>query len=193
MDEKETGNFPVINGRLTSITEYSPLLVCLGDPAKFRIVARLSPFPEDILTKMGSLFEKAIYSKKIDALLIRRESTIITVYSSGIVTMTRLKNEEQSRQILQDIIDSINNALMTGTGDEIRRVHGIRRQIDPMEINSHLPHSNCGKCGFKSCLFFATMIAFSEAGLERCTPLFEDQYAAGRDAVAELISSKSSG
>ena len=35
MEERDTGNPPVINGRLTSITEYSPLLVCLGDPAKF--------------------------------------------------------------------------------------------------------------------------------------------------------------
>ena len=58
-----------------------------------------------------------------------------------------------------------------------------------MEINRVLPHSNCGKCGFKSCFFFATMLAFSEAGLERCVPLSEERYADTRQAVANLISS----
>jgi ArsR family metal-binding transcriptional regulator len=58
-----------------------------------------------------------------------------------------------------------------------------------MEITRALPHSNCGKCGFKSCFFFATMLAFSEAGLERCVPLFEERYTANRQAVAKMISS----
>jgi ArsR family metal-binding transcriptional regulator len=57
-----------------------------------------------------------------------------------------------------------------------------------MEITGHLPRSNCGKCGFKSCFYFATMVAFSEAGLEKCTPLLEDRHTASRQAVIKLIS-----
>lgn len=193
-EERDTGSPPAINGRRKfTIVEYSPLLVCLGDPAKFRIVARLSPSPKNLLMMMCPLFEKATYSKKMDALLIKQESTIITVYASGIVTMTRLTGEGHGRQILQDMIDRINNTFITGTAGNIRQVPGVRGQVDPMEINGSLPHMNCGKCGFKSCFSFATMLAFSEAGLDRCTPLLEERYAVNKKAVVQLISSTSSG
>lgn len=172
-----------------TIEEYSPLLICLGDPEKFRIVARLSPSPGDILTRMDYLFEKSTYSTKMDALLIKRESTLITIFGSGIVTMTRLNSDEHGRKILQDIVDTMHGVFTAGNSDDIRQVPDAHRNIDPMEINRALPRSNCGKCGFKSCFFFATMLAFSEAGLERCVPLLEERYAANRLAVEKLICS----
>jgi ArsR family metal-binding transcriptional regulator len=188
--KRETDSPKAMKGRWKfSIAEYSPLLICLGDPTKFRVVARLNPPPGDILTRMDHLFEKSTFSKKMDALFIKRESTIITLFASGIVTMTRLNSDDHGRQILHDVVDKMNEAFSNGNSDSVRQVPEVRRRIDPMEINRALPHSNCGKCGFKSCFFFATMLAFSEAGLERCVPLFEERYTANRQAVAKMISS----
>jgi ArsR family metal-binding transcriptional regulator len=193
-EEEQTGNPLEVNDqRKFTIVEYSPLLICLGDPAKFRVVARLSPSPKDILTMIDPLFEKATYSKKMDALLIKQESTLITVYASGIVTMTRLNSGIHGRQILQDIIDRINDVFTSGTIGDIRHASRVRKQVDPMEINGPLPHSNCGKCGYKSCFYFATMLAFSETSLDRCTPLLKERYAANRVAVAQMINSNNSG
>jgi ArsR family metal-binding transcriptional regulator len=173
------------------VVEFSPLLTCLGDPAKFRIIAQISPEPKDTLMVMDPLFEKATCSKKMRALLIKKENSIITLYSRGIVTMTRLKNEDHGRQLLGDMIDRINGSLATGTAGDIQQGSGARRQIDPFEINGYLPHSNCGKCGFKSCFFFATMLAFSEVEIEKCIPLLDESNTANREAVVKLI--KSSG
>jgi ArsR family metal-binding transcriptional regulator len=190
--QNSTGESPVRNNRQKfKVVEYSPLLTCLGDPAKFRIIAQLSPAPEDTLMVMDSFFEKATYSKKVGALLIRRENSIITLYSGGIVAMTRLASGDHGRQILKETVDRINASLATGNSDDIRQGSGARRQIDPFEINGHLPRSNCGKCGFKSCFFFATLLAFSEVGIEKCTPLLDESNTASREAVTKLI--KSSG
>jgi ArsR family metal-binding transcriptional regulator len=178
-----------MNGcRKYTLAEYSPLLICLGDPLKFRVVARISPSPRSILMAIGSLFEKATYSKKMGALLIKKESNIITIYASGIVTMTRLNSGDQGRQILLDIIDGINRDFVAGDDGAFRQDSGVIKQVDPMAICGPLPHTNCGKCGYKSCFYFATMVAFSEAGLEKCTPLLEERYACNRTAVAALIS-----
>jgi ArsR family metal-binding transcriptional regulator len=174
---RETVSSRVMKQEKYTVEEYSPLLICLGDRAKFRVVARLNPAPGEILNGMDHLFGKSIFSKKMDALIIKKESTLITIFSSGIVTMTRLNSDDQGRQILLDIIDMMQGAFPTGN---ILQVPDAHRRIDPMEINRALPRSNCGKCGFKSCWYFATMLAFSEAGLERCAPLFEERYAANR-------------
>jgi ArsR family metal-binding transcriptional regulator len=190
--QKGTGNSHETNeGQKFKVVEYSPLLTCLGDPAKFRIIAQLSPAPRDTLMVMDSLFEKATYSKKMGALLIKKENSIITLYSRGIVTMTRLTSKDHGRQVLDDMVAKINGSLATSNADDIQQGSGARRQIDPFEINGHLPHTNCGKCGFKSCFFFATMLAFAEVGMEKCTPLLDERHAANRAEVVKLV--KSSG
>jgi ArsR family metal-binding transcriptional regulator len=189
--QKDTGDSQETNDRQKfMIVEYSPLLTCLGDPAKFRIIAQLSPEPRETLMAMNPLFDKATYSKKMGALLIKRENSIITLYSRGIVTMTRLNSEDHGRKILRDMVDKINGSLATGNADDPGQTGGTPRQVDPMEINAYLPHSNCGKCGFKSCFYFATMLAFSEAEIDRCTPLLDECQAANRGEVAKLISGR---
>jgi len=170
-----------------SIKEYSPLLVCLGDPAKFRVVARLNEPPGEILGTMDHMFDKATYSRKMDALLIKKESTLVTVYGSGIVTMTRLQSNQHGKELLDDVVGKINTASTVDNRDPSPDCSSARR-IDPMEINGALPRSNCGKCGFKSCFYFATMLAFSEVGLEKCTPLGDPQYADHNETLSRIIS-----
>ncbi|MBP1929171.1 ArsR family metal-binding transcriptional regulator [Methanolinea mesophila] len=165
--------------------EYSRLLTCLGDRNKFRVVARLTPPPSHLLATMDPYFDKSTYSKKMNALLVKSENTLITVYTSGIVTMTRLNSDDHGREILGDVVAMINRVREKGSDEPAPRP--TRNPVDPMEINESLPHSNCGKCGFKSCFYFATMLAFEETCLEKCTPLHEDGYASNRETVSSLI------
>lgn len=170
-----------------NVREYSKLLTCLGDRNKFRVVARLAPPPRHLLATMDPYFEKSTYSKKMNALLVKSESTIITVYDSGIVTMTRLNNDDHGREILDNVIATINRIRAGGSAGDTEQIRGSRNPVDPMEINGALPRSNCGKCGYKSCYYFATMLAFEETCLEKCIPLHEDGYAANRETVSSLI------
>ena len=59
----------------------------------------------------------------------------------------------------------------------------------PMEIWKYLPGTNCGECGEKTCLAFASHLKERSKELEECTPLFEDdKYADKRKQLTELLS-----
>jgi len=56
-----------------------------------------------------------------------------------------------------------------------------------MEIWGYLPGTNCGECGEKTCLAFASLLKERKRKLELCTPLFEARYAEKRKRLAELL------
>jgi acetyl-CoA decarbonylase/synthase complex subunit gamma len=57
----------------------------------------------------------------------------------------------------------------------------------PMEIWGYLPGTNCGECGEKTCMAFASLLKERKRKLELCTPLFEARYAEKRKRLAELL------
>jgi ArsR family metal-binding transcriptional regulator len=118
------------------IIEFSKLLTCLGDPSKFRMVARLHTVPGDLIEALEPLFEKAVYSRRMNALLIKMQSTIITIYASGIVTMTRLDNEDQARGLLNNIIGRINRYIEERDLKSLRNECKSRKRLDPMELTA---------------------------------------------------------
>lgn len=59
----------------------------------------------------------------------------------------------------------------------------------PMEIWKYLPGTNCGECGEKTCLAFASHLKERSKKLEECKPLVEDEkYADKWRQLAELLS-----
>ena len=46
-----------------------------------------------------------------DSLIIQKEEIIITVYSSGKVSMGMIKNESEARKVLEELRNTINEAI----------------------------------------------------------------------------------
>lgn len=46
-------------------------------------------------------------------------------------------------------------------------------EVDPIDIYKYLPKLDCKKCGYQSCLSFATMLVKGEANINRCVHLKE--------------------
>ena len=59
--------------------------------------------------------------------------------------------------------------------EEISPSYEPRKLPPALTIYRYLPKSNCGRCGEKTCLAFATRLSMGEANLEDCRPLFEDE------------------
>jgi ArsR family metal-binding transcriptional regulator len=57
------------------------------------------------------LFPRSRYSDKINALMIQKEEIITTIYGTGKVTMTMIKNEDEARESLQSLKNTINEAI----------------------------------------------------------------------------------
>ncbi|HDI01507.1 MAG TPA: acetyl-CoA decarbonylase/synthase complex subunit gamma [Candidatus Bathyarchaeota archaeon] len=61
------------------------------------------------------------------------------------------------------------------------------KEISPIEIYKYLPKTNCGACGEKTCMAFATKLANREARLEECPELLKPEYKEAYQALWEML------
>ena len=83
------------------VMEIRQLLPCIADESKFRIIARFEPPLGGALKLLEPLFPRARYSERIGALIIQSANILITLYSTGNVTMTMIKSEAEAKEILE--------------------------------------------------------------------------------------------
>ncbi|HII07229.1 MAG TPA: ArsR family transcriptional regulator [Methanotrichaceae archaeon] len=154
------------------IAEVRQLIPCIADSTKFRTIANMAPPLAGSLKHLEPLFPRGRYSGKIGALMIQRGEILITVYGSGKVTMTMIKDEDEAKKILDDLRTTINRAIESG----VTPVPRERVKVDPLEIRKYLPRTDCGECGEQSCYSFAIRLMAGEVSLDLCAPLKEPKY-----------------
>ena len=63
----------------------------------------------------------------------------------------------------------------------------MTKKITPMDIYKHLPRTNCGKCGHKTCMAFAVKMANQKAFIDDCPTLNEPKYLRQKLALKEIV------
>ena len=164
------------------ITEIMQLLPCITDTTKFRIIARVSPPLGGALKLLEPLFPRARYSDKIGALIIQKNNIMITAYSTGNVTMTMIRSEQEAKDVLDDLRNTINNAIAKG----ITPVPREKVKVDHAEIYEYLPKTDCLICGEQSCYSFAIRLVGGETALDKCTPLLDLKFATNLEHLKTL-------
>lgn len=67
----------------------------------------------------------------------------------------------------------------------------IKRRLPPMcDIFKSLPRTNCKKCGYPSCLAFASALRSGEARPEHGTLFFQPEYSSNRKNIIALLSTR---
>jgi ArsR family metal-binding transcriptional regulator len=169
--------------RPLEVVQLRQLLPCIADSTKFRIIARLEPPLGGALKLLEPLFPRARYSEKIGALIIQKGNVLITLYSTGNVTMTMITSEEQARETLEDLKKIINEAIVKGVTPAARE----KVKVDHAEIYEYLPKSNCQICGEQSCYAFAIKLVGRETTLDKCTPLLDAKYTTNLEHLRALL------
>ncbi len=164
------------------IAEVRQLLPCIADSSKFRVIANMAPPLGGTLKVFEPLFPRGRYSDRINALIMQKGEIITTVYGTGKVTMTMIRNENEAREALQSLKITINDAIAKGVAPAPRE----KVRVEPMEIYKYLPQTNCGKCSEQSCYTFAIKLMSGEVSLDRCTPLKESEYATNNEHLQVL-------
>lgn len=93
------------------IAEIRQLFHCIADSSKFRVIANMDPPLGRDLRFLEPLFPGSRYSDKINALMIQKEEIVTTIYGTGKVTMTMVKNETEAKESLQNLKNVINQAI----------------------------------------------------------------------------------
>ncbi len=165
------------------VVELRQLLPCIADSTKFRIIARFEPALGGALKLLEPLFPRARYSEKIGALIIQKGNILITIYSTGNVTMTMIKSEAEARETLDDLKNTINEAIVKGVTPTARE----QIKVDHAEIFQYLPKTDCQICGEQSCYAFAIKLVGGETVLDKCTPLLEARYTTNLEHIRTLL------
>lgn len=164
------------------IAEIRQLLPCIADSSKFRVIANMAPPLGGILKILEPLFPKGNYLDRKDSLIVKSGEIITTIYGSGKVSMRMVKNEDEAREELESLKNTINEAILKG-------VFPVPREkiiVELMDIYKYLPRTNCGKCGEQGCYSFAIKLMAGQVTLEKCTPLKESEYAYNEEQLQFL-------
>ncbi|NYT02590.1 MAG: ArsR family transcriptional regulator [Methanosarcinales archaeon] len=181
--EKPRASADLKGAKPVDVVEVRQLLPCIADKSRFRIIARMEPPLGKALSLLEPLFPRGRYSDSIGSLIIQKGTVLITLYGTGNVTMTMIKDQEEAMEILEGLSETINRAIASGVTPAPRE----RVRIDPLEVNRYLPGTNCRECGEQSCYSFAIRLANGEVPVDSCPTLHEDRYAVRLEHLRALM------
>ena len=164
------------------IAEIRQLLPCIADSSKFRVIANMTPPLGGILKILEPIFPRGNYSDIKDSLIVKRGEIITTIFGSGKVSMRMIKNEDEAREELENLRNTINEAILKGVVPAPRE----KIRVELMDIYKYLPQTNCGKCDEQGCYSFAIKLMAGQVTLEKCTPLKEPKYAYNEEQLQFL-------
>lgn len=150
--------------------ELSFIQPCTTDSKRIRIMSNLSTNISDIFPYLNSYIKTGIYNQKSNTFVFNKEHIIITMFEES-VNVAKLLNETEAFEVLDYLKDLINE--VDENRDKITPNYDIRRLPSPIEIYTYLPKLNCKKCGFETCLAFATKFVRGETKLNKCIHLKE--------------------
>jgi len=145
---------------------------CLADPSRIKIVAQSDKNFEEILPYLATQFPNAIYSQEAGFVSYKEERRMVSIFSTGKVGITYLKDEEEAGKILEKIREKINWTYQNKDKIDISEINR-RKPLNALQIYRYLPALNCGKCGFPTCMAFAVKLLSVEVTVDKCLPLFE--------------------
>ena len=164
------------------IAEIRQFLPCIADSSKFRVIANMSPPLDGVLKILEPIFPRGNYLDRKDSLIVKSGEIITTLYGSGKVSMRMVKNEDDAKEELENLKNTINKAILEGVVPAPRE----KINVGLMDIFKYLPQTNCGKCGEQGCYSFAIKLVAGQATLEKCTPLKEPEYAYNEEQLRFL-------
>ena len=111
----------------------------------------MSPPLGGILKILETIFPRGNYLDTKDSLIVKSGEIITTIYGSGKVSMRMVKNEDEAKEELENLKNTINEAILKGVVPAPRE----KVRVELMDIYKYLPQTNCGKCGEQGCYSFA--------------------------------------
>jgi len=162
---------------------------CFADPDRIKIVAQSDKNFEKVLPYLATQFPNAIYSQEAGFISYKEKRRMISIFATGKIGITYLKDEEEARQTLEKIRKKINWVYKNKDKIDISGIDK-RKPLNALQIYRYLPALNCGRCGFPTCMSFAFKLLSVEVTVDKCLPLFEDsKYHKKKEDLLKLLRS----
>ena len=159
--------FPEVLVRKIEITEITP---CLADAERIKFLAQADKPLGDILPILHLYIPNAKYSEKLGALSYNHQRHLVTIFSTGKIGMTYVKDRNEAEQLIEVAKNLINRAFIYLKTHEKpnSELFESKTKLSPMKIYQKLPQTNCRECGEDSCYVFGVKLLSGEKGLSQC-------------------------
>ena len=157
---------------------------CFAEAGKIRVKARLSDDISEIMPYLNRVVKNANYNEHAPNITMFKEIRMITLQPNELILIKAL-NDTDARQVLNWLKDLINDT--AERVDEIEPLYESKKRPHPLQLYTWLPRINCGRCGEKTCIAFAALLSVGQQSLERCKPLFSEEYKEQCEVMINLV------
>ncbi len=159
-------------------------LPCLADPEKIRVIAEVSGEIYEAFPYLNATLKGCIYNHPALTLTIKKDGQLFTLHARHI-TLAKIEDENEAEEILRWLRDLINETYEKR--DQIEPNYSKGAELKALDIFRLLPGTNCRKCDELTCLAFAVKLVGQEINIEKCIPLFSEEYQEKRNVLLELL------
>lgn len=176
----------MVDGFSFSVSEIKP---CLADEKKIRIIAQFDTNLTPILEILFLHFRNANYSRNLHCVTTKRAGQSTTVFGSGRVAMTYLKDEQEAIDRLTELTKTLSKAFAYLDNNDPANPDTVEKKenINALQIHKLLPQTDCGECSESGCFAFATLLMNGERDIDDCGPMKLRENADKRAALVEVI------
>ncbi|MEM3011165.1 MAG: (Fe-S)-binding protein [Candidatus Bathyarchaeia archaeon] len=178
--------FPEAFVKKIDIKEITP---CTADPDRIKFLAQTDKPLGEVLPILYLSIPNAKYSEKLEALSYRYKQHLVTMFSSGRIGMTYVKDRNEAEKLVEEAKNLINRAFihLKTHGKPTPELIGAKKELDPMKIYEKLPKTNCKECGEQGCFAFAAKLLNSEKSLQDCPPLTTEKYSTNKTQIEKMM------
>jgi ArsR family metal-binding transcriptional regulator len=177
--------FPETFVKKIEIKEITP---CTADPQRIKFLAQADKPLDDVLPILYLAIPNAKYSEKIGALSYNHQQHLITMFATGRIGMTYVKDRSEAEQLVEEARQLINRAFvyLKTHGKPSSELVQAKRELNPMKVYEKLPKTNCGECGEQGCFAFAIKLLNGEKTLEDCPLLDLKEYITNKVQIEKM-------
>ena len=178
--------FPEVFVKRINIKEITP---CTADPDRIKFLAQADRSLDDILPILYLSVPNAKYSEKLGALSYRNQQHLVTMFSSGRIGMTYVKDRKEAEKLVEETKNLINHAFiyLKTHGKPEPKLIEAKKELSPMKIYEKLPKTNCKECREQGCFVFATKLLNSEKSLQDCPPITTEKYSTNKTQIEKMM------
>ena len=146
--------------------------------------AHLNVDISEVLPYLNGRFDEADYDDAAKVLVLQTGGKKYA-FRPTVISAAPAENREEAYHMLQEIVELVNDTWRKRSVIE----PSLEKKALPtvMEIYRYLPRSNCGACGYSTCMAFAAGLRSGETDLSCCPPLVEERWVASRRALSGLL------
>jgi ArsR family metal-binding transcriptional regulator len=163
------GVFAAILGEL----RLDSIKLSVSDPSRLRVDISFEKNISHIIPIIAGMIRGGAYDSSKPSLVFEEEHRLLA-FTKNTLAISRADNVLDFWVMLRTSIDLICAAWTNRF--HIEPSNGNRRGIGAAEIYRRLPASNCGRCGFKTCMEFAVSLQTGKALLSDCSSLDGEEF-----------------